>query len=152
MDKAMSDQRSEAERDPSHELAREIAKNINGKYFWDSREGFPEEAIKLIEPLIRKAFEYKNATLKARVEELWECDQCGFEFHRKHINTDGTYSCPNCQESILQAKVDELEKDLGECAELVKSLWTPCPEGICSSCEEMKVKLAIWQQKKEELK
>ena len=49
--------------------------------------------------------------------ELWECGPCGFTFEATHENTEGGYTCPECEAqelySACKAALSHL-KELGE--------------------------------------
>lgn len=37
--------------------------------------------------------------------ETWTCVKCAFEYNAIHSNTDGSYSCPVCDEAELRAEL-----------------------------------------------
>ena len=75
------------------------------KELLDRRPGFlgevgPESYQKLLS---------ENARLR---EALYECPGCGFEFHKKHEDECGGYSCPVCAELELEEENKKLRTAL----------------------------------------
>lgn len=60
--------------------------------------------------------------LRTARQGLWTCQECGFSFSAVHSNSDGSYSCPNCNEAELMTENCHLKEGGKAKSELIQFL------------------------------
>ena len=83
-----------------------------------SLEAALQYALAVESPVIRKRL---VAFIEAQPETV-TCPDCGFRYGREHHQADGTYACPLCEVSALEAENEELREYKRQAHQLIREL------------------------------